>query len=108
MNEDTDMQESKPEKARIFLTKMIAGYETQVVNTVNYNDDFEQMYLDAIMLEVHNYDADEESIVLKELKENDFQYLDDGDIHLVIEDYELFTEKQLDKDMILTIKYPAI
>ena len=99
--------ESKPEKAKVFLTKLIAGYETQVVNTVNYNDDIEQMYLDAIMQEVHNYDMDEESTVLEELQENGFQYFYDGDICLVIEDYELFTEKQLDKDILLTIKYPA-
>lgn len=102
------METSKPEKARVFLSKMIAGYETQVVNIVDYNDDFEQMYLNAIMQEVHNYDMDEENIVLKELKENDFRYLYDGDIHLAIEYIEPFTEKQLDKDMFLIIKYPAI
>ena len=108
MNKDINMQESKPEKANVFLTKIIAGYETRVVNTVNYNDDFEQMYLEAIMLEVHNYDEEDREYILKELTKNEFLFFDDGDICLYIHDYELFTEKQLDKDMYLTIKYPSI
>lgn len=74
--------ESKPEKANVFLTKNIAGYETRVVNTVNYDDDFEQMYLNAIIQEVHNYDTGEENIILKELQDNNFQYIYTTEIYV--------------------------
>lgn len=103
------MNKSKPEKANVYITKIISEYETLVVNTVDYNDNFEQMYLDAIMQEVHNHDEDDRAIVFEELKEADFEYFNDGwEITLVIDHIEPFTEKQLDKDMILTIKYPSI
>lgn len=104
-----DIEESKPEKANVFITKVIDQYETQVVNTVDYNEDIEQMYLEAVMLEVHNYNEEDKDEVFKELKDMDFISFNDGyDITLVLEHIEPFTEKQLDKDMFLTIKYPAI
>lgn len=103
------MEKPKPEKANVYITKIISEYETLVVNTVDYSDNLEQMYLDAIMLEVHNYDEDDRAVVSEELKETDFEYFNDGwEITLVINHIEPFTEKQLDKDMILTIKYPSI
>ena len=103
------IEESKPEKAKVFMTKVIEQYETQVVNTVDYNEDIEQMYLEAVMQEVHNYYEGDREVVLEYLKEVDFDYFNDGyEITLILDRIEPFTEKQLDKDMFLTIKYPAI
>ena len=104
-----DIEKSKPEKANVFMTKIISQYETQVVNTVDYNEDIEQMYLEAVMQEVHNHDENDREFVLGYLTDSDFDYFIDGDdITLILEYIEPFTEKQLDKDMFLTIKYPAI
>ena len=103
------IDETKPEKANVFITKIISQYETQVVNTVDYNENKEQMYLDAVMQEVHNYDEDDREVVLKYLKEADFDYFNDGhEITLVLDHIEPFNEKQLDRYMFITIKYPAI
>ena len=103
------IEESKPEKANVYITKIISQYETQVVNTVDYNEDIEQMYLDAVMQEVHNYDEDDREFVLGYLTDADFDCFNDGyEITLVLEYIEPFTEKQLDKDMFLTVKYPTI
>lgn len=101
--------ESKPEKANVYIIKVINGFETLVVNTVEYNEDKEQMYLDAVMQEVHNYDDYDRESILENLREVDFDYFHDGyEITLLLEHIEPFTEKQLDKDIFLTIKYPAI
>lgn len=103
------IEESKPEKANVYITKIISQYETQVVNTVDYNEDIEQMYLDAVMQEVHNYDEEDREDILKSLEENGMDSFEDGwEISLLLEYIEPFTEKQLDKDMFLTVKYPTI
>ena len=103
------VEETKPEKANVFMTKVIEQYETLVVNTVEYNEDKEQMYLDAVLQETHNHDDDDREAILEHLREVDFDYFNDGyDITLLLEHIEPFTEKQLDKDIFLTIKYPAI
>lgn len=103
------MQESKPESAYVHLTKIINGFETEILSKVIYNDNPEMMILDAVMQEVHNHNEDDRDLILDKLNENSFQYFDDDfDISLVVEYIEPFTEKQLDKDMILTIKYPSI
>lgn len=101
--------ESKPEKANVVLTKTIDGYDTLVTNVVEYNDDPKIMFLDAIMQETHNYDEEDREGILEGLNENGWDTFQDGwEISLVLEYIEPFTEKQLDKDMFLIIKYPAI
>lgn len=105
------IEESKPEKANVTLIKTIDGYETTVVNTVNYNDDKKVMILNAIIEELHNYDIDDEeemARLIRELESNDYLTVSDYAILLKVRSIEPFTEKQLDKDMFLTIKYPAI
>ena len=104
-----DIEKSKPEKANVYMYKTISQYETLVCNTVDYNDDYIIMVLDAIMQEVHNYDEEDRDGILKSLEENGMDTFEDGwEITLVLAYIEPFTEKQLDKDMFLTIKYPAI
>lgn len=101
---------AKPEKANVTLIKTIDGYETTVVNTVNYNDDKKVMILNAIIDELHNYDIDDEeemARLIRELESNDYLTVSDYAILLKVRSIEPFTEKQLDKDMFLTIKYPA-
>ena len=100
--------EYKPEKANVVLTKTIGRYDTLVTNVVEYNDDPKIMFLDAIMQETHNYDEDREG-VLEKLDQNGGDTFQDGwDISIILEYIEPFTEKQLDKDMFLIIKYPSI
>lgn len=102
-------EKSKPEKANVFIIKVINGFETLVVNTVEYNEDKEQMYLDAVLQETHIYDDDDREGILEHLREVNFDYFNDGyEITLLLDRIEPFTEKQLDKDIFLTIKYPAI
>ena len=109
MSKDNSMDKAKPERAKVFMTKIISGFETLVQNIVNYNDDPKAMILDAVMQETHNYSNDDIEEVIANLKSNDYTQLDDGyEINLVIEWIEPFTEKELDKDMFLTIKYPSI
>lgn len=103
--------EVKPEKANVFLNKTIDGYDTTVVNKVDYNDDKNVMILNAILDEVHNYDVyDEEDTkrLIAELEYNDYLSLYDDDIYLYVERIEPFTEKEIDKDMFLTIKFPTL
>ena len=99
----------KPEKANVVLTKTIDGYETLVTNVVEYNDDPKIMFLDAVMQETHNHDEDDREDILKELEVNGWDNFQDGwDISLVLEYIEPFTEKEIDKNMFLTIKFPTI
>lgn len=103
------IEESKPEKANVVLTKTIVGYDTLITHIVEYNDDPKIMFLDAIMQESHNYDGEDREGILEKLDRNGWDTFQDGwDISLVLEYIEPFTEKQLDKDMFLTIKYPSI
>ena len=103
------MTDSKPEKANVVLTKTIDGYDTLVTNVVEYNDDPKIMFLDAIMQETHIYDEEDRESILEGLDKNGWDTFQDGtDISLVLEYIEPFTEKQLDRDMFLTIKYPSI
>ena len=103
------IEESKPEKANVVLTKTIDRYDTLVTNVVEYNDDPKIMFLDAIMQETHHYDEEDRESILEGLNENGWDTFQDGcDISLVLEYIEPFTEKQLDRDMFLIIKYPAI
>lgn len=103
------IEESKPEKANVYMTKTISQYKTLVCITVDYNDEYIIMVLDAIMQEVHNYDEEDREDILKSLEENGMDSFEDGwEISLLLEYIEPFTEKQLDRNMFLTVKYPTI
>lgn len=103
------IEETKPEKANVVLTKTINYYDTFITSIVEYNDDPKIMFLDAIMQETHNYYEEDRESILEVLNENGWDTFQDGwDISLVLEYIEPFTEKQIDKDMFLTIKYPSI
>lgn len=98
-----------PEWADVYICKIISGFETLVINKVSYNENKEQMILDAVMMESHNYTEEEKEEVYILLKENDFNtFEDDFDITLLIEDIIPFDIKEISPNVFTLIKYPPV
>jgi hypothetical protein len=65
--------------ADVYMTKIISGYETQVVNRVKYDKNQKQMVLDSVLMESHNYDDSNLLEIKDDLLYNDYRFFNDGD-----------------------------
>lgn len=74
----------KSEYADVYLTKIIDGYETQVVNRVKYNESEQRIIIDAVSMEAHN--VIEEKDIIEQLVESEYSNFNDGyDIYIEID-----------------------